>query len=250
MKSLSVAIIAKNEESNLQGCLDSLKSLSDDVVVVIDSSSTDKTELIARNNNCQVFIRQFDNFASQKNFAVSKCQNEWIFAIDADERVSPQLALEISEAIGDLTNDAYRIPRNNYFFGRLVRHTNWSSKDDTHVWLFKKSVSSWIGEVHEEVEVKGKIANLKNPKIHNAYVSVEQFVQKMNQYTSHESHGRDFRYLHLLFDPAVEFIRRYIVHLGFLDGFTGLTLSYLMAIYKLVVLVKVWQIKNGSTPII
>lgn len=246
MNLLSIAIIAKNEENNLQACLDSLKPLSDDIVVVIDRTSNDKTEQIARKSDCEVYVREFDNFASQKNYAISKCKNDWVFAIDADEVVSLELVKEIKVAIGQPVYSAFRIPRHNYFFGRLVRHTNWSSKDDTHIWLFRKSVSRWEGEVHEEVVVDGKISNLKSPKIHNAYRNVEQFLQKTNQYTTHESRGQSFNYLSLFLDPGIEFLRRYIVHLGFLDGFTGLFLSYLMAIYKVVVLVKVWEIKNAA----
>lgn len=241
MSAVSIAIIAKNEERNLARCLDSVSELSDDIIVVLDTQTTDESAAVAKKFNCRIYYRDFDNFSAQKNYALSLCKNDWVLALDADELASQGLVSQIKHVLSDSRFNGYKIPRKNYFFGKLVAHTNWSSSDDSHVWLFKKAHATWIAEVHEEINLSGSIGVLTQPKIHFAYQSVEQFLNKMNQYTSYESRRMQFNVLKLFVEPGAEFFRRYIVHLGFLDGWMGLFLSYLMGMYKLVVLVKAWQ---------
>lgn len=241
MENLSVAIIIKDEKKTLAKCLQSVCDISDDVVVVIDSKTTDNSAEIAKKYKCNVVQRNFDNFANQKNYALDLCTRDWVLSVDADEEITSQLATEIKLAITNLQYAGYKIPRLNYFFGKPVLHTNWSPREDTHVWLFKKSVSKWVGRVHEEVDVNGNIGLLANPKIHFAYSSVDQFITKMNQYTSYEAEKTNFSYAKLVYLPLGESTKRYLVHLGFLDGWIGLYLSYLMAIYRLIVVIKTWQ---------
>jgi len=214
---ISVAIIATNRICISPQCLDSAKKLSDDVVIVTNAD------------------HKFINYSDQKNYAASRCKYDWILSLDADEYISSALANEIKNL--DFSSDAYYIPRLNYIFGKPIYHTNWGPSDDTHIWLFNKLKCRWVGDVHEEIKTDGKVGNLKGVKIHHNYTSVAQFMNKLNDYTSREKAGRN---------PIYEFVRRYIWHKGFLDGWHGLFLSYLMMIYHLSTWVKLWQKKNIS----
>lgn len=235
---LSVTVIAKDAAGVLPRCLGSVKDIADDIVVVVDPQTIDATAEVAKKLGARVFYHRFDNFAAQKNFAVAKARGKWILSLDADEQVSPQLAQEIRQILPTTDRAAFYIPRLNYIFGRAMRHTNWEPEADTHIWLWRKDSGRWVGAVHEEVMVKGEVQKLKGYKIHDNYTSVEQFIAKMNDYTSREI---------ILVNPVVDFLRRYIWHRGFLDGWHGLFLSYLMAIYHLAVWVKQWERKNLSS---
>lgn len=216
---ISVSIIATSRDLILPQCLSSAKKLSDDVVIVTNSD------------------HKFVNYSNQKNFAASKCKYDWILSLDADEEISPGLIHEL-QTINYEPYTAFKIPRLNIIFGKPMYHTNWEPSADSHIWLYKKSAGcKWIEDVHEEVITSGPIGQLKNYKIHHNYKTVEEFMTKMNNYTSLEKNSAP---------PLYDFLRRYIWHKGFLDGWHGLFLSYLMAIYHLSVWVKLWQKQNLS----
>lgn len=206
---ISVSIITRDKTKILPKCLETAKQISDDVVIVTKED------------------HKFVNFSDQKNYAATKCKNDWILSLDDDEWLSSELIEEINKLSGEYS--AYKISRLNYIFGKAIYHTNWGPADDTHVWLYNRQKCHWVGEVHEEVLVKGKVQKLKGHKIHNNYQTVEQFMTKLNDYTSREQK---------LVNSICEFLRRYIWHKGFLDGWHGLFLSYLMMIYHLTVWVK------------
>ena len=230
---ISIAIIVKNGSQTLAKCLESIKDLSNDIVIVIDKNTTDNTVEIAKNFNSRIYSRDFDNFASQKNFAVSKTKYNWVFSLDADEYSSQNLNAEILNAVSNTKFVGFRIPRLNIIFSKAIHHTNWGPSDDTHVWLFNKKYCRWDGSVHEEVICNGKIGKLSNYKLHENYRTVEEFIDRMNLYTSREA--KDGR---MYSNPFFDFFRRYFWHLGFLDGWHGLFLSYLMIIYHLTIWVK------------
>lgn len=234
---LSAVVIAKNAAATLAACLKSARAIAGELVVIVDKSSTDTTVLVARSLGARVFTRQFTDFADQKNFAASKARGEWILALDADERVSDKLADEIQQVLPKTGAVAFKIPRLNYIFGKPIYHTNWEPTADTHVWLWKKDRGRWVGAIHEEVVIEGKIGQLTGFKLHDSYKTVEEFITKMNGYTSRETKG---------VNPFLDFLRRYIWHAGWLDGWHGLFLSYLQAISHLVVGVKIWEKKKLS----
>jgi glycosyltransferase involved in cell wall biosynthesis len=231
---VSVAIIAKNEEREILDCLNSIKMISDDVVVVLDSKSTDKTEQIIKRWGAKIFKHEFENYSQQKNLAAAYCHRDWVLSLDADERVSKKLATEIISLKDNPVVSGYMIPRDNFIFGKRIKYSNWGRNDDTHIWLYRKSKGKWKNEVHEEIEVIGPINKLSGGKLHNNYTSVTQFMEKLNDYTSRETKPQN---------PLYDFGRRYFWHLGFLDGWHGLFLSYLMLIYH----ISVWVKKNSSS---
>lgn len=241
---LTVTIITLNEEKHLPKALQSIESLAGEIILV-DSGSTDKTLSIAKKKGCKIYTRKFDNYANQKNFAASKAKGDWILSLDADEEIAPELATEIRQIPDQARDDggvvAYSIPRRNIILGKEIKHTRWQPELDRHVWLWRKGKAKWVGEVHEELKVDGKIGKLKHSKIHYQYETVSEFLEMMNRYSTRESKNKEFKLYNLLLQPIYNFIVRYFYRLGFLDGWRGFVLSFLMAIYHLEVQVKIWQ---------
>ena len=250
MNRLSVVTITLNEEKHLARALRSVAKVAHEIVVV-DSGSTDKTLEIAKVYEAKIFYRKFDNYASQKNFAAGKASGDWILALDGDEIVEEKLLDEIKTAVESDQFAAYSIPRKNIIFGKFVKHTRWQPELDRHVWLFRKDSGSWSGHVHEEVKVRGKIGKLKNAKVHYQYETVSEFFEMMNKYSSLEAvekFGQGFRFSisSLIIVPLYNFFVRYLYRLGILDGWRGFALSFLMAIYHIEVVVKVWELQKKN----
>lgn len=243
---LTVTIITLNEERNLQRCLDSLKGLNAEIVLV-DSGSTDKTLEIARNYGAKTYFRKFDNFANQKNFALSKTEGKWILSVDADEEITIDLAKEIKEKIKDSQYAGYLIQRRNFIFGKEIKHSRWSP--DRHIWLWKRTYGKWVGEVHEEVEVFGKVGLLKNSKIHHSHENISSFMEANNLYSTLEARSLfrnniRFSFGKMLGESLFEFFLRFFYKKGFLDESYGFILAYLMGIYKLTVWIKIWELEQ------
>ena len=250
---LSATIITLNEEKDLPRCLDSISEIADEIIVV-DSGSTDKTIEIAKSYKAKVFFRKFDNYANQKNFASEKSSGEWILSLDADEEIERELEDEIkNEVINNKSlYDAYSIPRKNIILGKFIKHTRWQPELDRHIWLWKKDKGRWVGDVHEEVEVRGTVGKFKHAKVHYQYESVQGFMKMMNGYSELDSiqrikQGIKFSYFKLFIEPKYNFLVRYFYRLGFLDGWRGFALSYLMAIYHLEVWIKIWLKEKVNT---
>lgn len=240
---ISITIITLNEEKNIKRAIESVKNIADEIIVV-DSESTDKTTQIAQKEGAKVFIRKFDNFANQKNWALSKASNNWILALDADEEVPEKLADEIKQGISSDEIAGYLIPRKNFILGKEIKYSRWSP--DKHIWLWKKDQGRWIGDVHEEVKVLGKVGQFKNSKIHHSHKTISEFLDSNNFYStllaeSMHKRGVRFSLLKMFWDSIWEFKIRFFYKLGFLDGWRGFVLAYLMAIYHLIVWVKLWQ---------
>lgn len=206
---ISITIIATSRSVISPECLASAHKLSEDVVIVTNAD------------------HKFVNYSDQKNYAVSLCKHDWVLSLDADEIISPELIHELITM--DYELDAYKISRLNYIFGRPIWHSNWEPKSDTHIWLFNKHKAKWVGNVHEEIHVNGLVGKLTGFKIHRNYTSVEEFISKMNRYTTLEDKA---------INPFIDFFRRFIWHRGFLDGWHGLFLGYLMMIYHTTTWVK------------
>ena len=246
MSRLSVTVITYNEEDNLSRCMESLKGLADEVIVV-DSGSDDETVSIARKYGGKVFFRKFDDFSSQKNWAVSKASSEWILSLDADEQLSEELADEIKEAIKNKNYLGYLIPRRNFILGAEIKHSRWSP--DKHIWLWRKDFGKWVGNVHEEVMVRGMVGQLKNSKIHYSHKTLSDFLKSNNLYSTLLAHQMsrnktDFSFVKMFWEAIFEFNIRFFYKMGFLDGWRGFVLAYLMAIYKLTVWIKIWELES------
>lgn len=244
MKGISVIIITLNEEENLGACLASVAWA--DEIVVVDAESTDATVEIAREATQQVFVRPWEGFSAAKNFALQQCHHDWVLWIDADERVPPELAQEIQEAISNTEYVGFEIPRLANFLGKWIRHSGWYPG---HVLrLFKREAGSFNGAlVHEGVELTGSVGRLQNDLLHYTDRSLEHYFKKFNNYTTLAAEqlaakNVRARMRDLLCRPPFMFIRMYFLKLGFLDGLLGFMLALLSACYVFAKYAKLWEI--------
>lgn len=245
MNNLTATVITLNEEHNLPQCLESLKNLAGEVIVV-DCGSQDKTVEIAKRFGAKVFHRKFDNFANQKNWAADKATKDWILSVDADEIITKKLADEIKKAIHTDKFLGYLIPRRNFILGAEIKYSRWSP--DEHIWLWKKGQGKWLGDVHEEVVVDGKVGRLQEAKIHYQDKTIAEFMATNDRYSSLKAkqmlqQGMKFSIFKMIRDSLFEFSVRFIYKKGFLDGLKGLVLAYLMAVYKLNVWLKLRRLE-------
>ena len=244
---ISATVISLNEENKIGDAIKSLRGLADEIIMV-DSGSSDKTVEVAEKLGARVYFRKFDNFANQKNWAVSQANNDWILSLDADEQIPEELAKEIKEAVENNRYAGYLIPRKNFILGKEIKYSRWSP--DTHIWLWKKGFGKWVGDVHEEVVVSGKIGLLKNSKIHNSHKTISSFMKANNLYSDLEAKSlfKDhvkFSFWRMLLESFFEFFIRFFYKKGFLDGREGFVLAYAMGFYKLTVWIKLWELEKS-----
>lgn len=221
---LSVTIITHNEEDNIRDCLESVKWA--DEIIVVDSGSTDRTVQISREYTDRVFFNPWIGMKEQKQFAVEKASNIWIFSIDADERVTDEIRRFILEELQNPAYDGYSFPRRNYFLGEWLKHGGWFP--DHVLRLFRKDRGLFGGiNPHDKVIIKtNKISTLKTPIVHYTYKSVSQYLTKQNMYASISaaelfSSGKRVTPCVIPLKTLWKFIETYFIKKGFLDGFRG-----------------------------
>jgi glycosyltransferase involved in cell wall biosynthesis len=223
---LSAAIITYNEEENVPACLDSLKDLVDEIVV-LDSFSTDGTESICRRySKVRFFQHVFDGHVQQKNRAIEKCSHEWILSVDADERVTPELRASILKFLESGTDAVgAKFPRLNHHMQRDIRHGGWYP--NARYRLFRKGLAYWGGEnPHDRIILKGKGVKLKGDLLHFSAKDLSHQVHTINTFSSiaaleRYNKRKKFSLLRMLTKPISKFFEMYIWKLGFLDGYQG-----------------------------
>lgn len=227
MPRLSVIVIAKNEAANIGACLDSVAFA--DERIVIDDNSSDDTRAIAEAKGARVILRAMDGFGAQKNFALAQASGEWVFSIDADERVTPALAAEIVQAIGQGAADGYQVPRLSSFCGRQMRHSGWYP--DYVLRLFKRDKARFSDDaVHERVVCDGKVARLTHDLLHAPVLRLEDALSRMDRYSTANAAMTVARGQRVSFSSGIthglwSFLRTYILRGGFLDGREGFLLA-------------------------
>ena len=223
---LSIVIITKNEEKFI---FDALKSaVFADEVVILDSGSEDQTCNIAKKIGARVEQQAWLGFGAQKNKAVELADNDWVFVLDADERITPELRDEIISTLKNPQFDGYRIARLNNFFGKYIKTCG--LYPDYSIRLFNKNKGKFNDvAVHESVQINGRVLSLKNHMIHLAYENIDEFKVKQKRYAS-LSHKKRNR-LKALISPVWTFFKLYFIKLGFLDGWRGFTIAKLYAQY-------------------
>jgi glycosyltransferase involved in cell wall biosynthesis len=243
MLPVSVVIVTKDEEHNIE---DALKSVSDaEEIIVIDSFSTDRTVEICRKYTDKVYQQEWQGFARQKQAAVDHAKGEWVMILDSDERVTPELKAEIMESIADTKLNGFYVPRENYFIGKWIRHSGWWP--DHTLRLFRKDRGRLEArEVHEKVIIEGQAGYLKNPLKHYTYRSVSDFLERSKRYSDlaareiRKKSGRAGPFS-LTVRPLATFIKMYILRLGVLDGTRGIMLALLYSHYTFLKYVKTWK---------
>lgn len=226
---LSVIIITRNEAANIRACLDSVTWA--DEIIVVDSGSTDDTVAIAREFTSQVHKHDWPGFGAQKNRALDYATKEWVFSIDADERVTPELRAAI-EAVLRKKDDvcaAYRISRLSSYCGRLMRHSGWHP--DPVVRLFRRNAARFSDDlVHERLLVEGVVGQIDGELLHYAFDNLEEVLNKVNHYSSAgavmlQQRGRTASLGGAVLRGLWSFLRTYILRGGFLDGREGFMLA-------------------------
>jgi len=182
---ISAVILAKNEEKNLPDCLESIRQLANEIVV-IDDNSTDKTIEIAKEFEAKVFTHSLSNdFAQQHNFGLGKAKGDWVLFIDADERVTPDLKKEIILTVKKQNKVGFYLKRQEFFNGKPLKHG-----ETTHylLRLGRKGKGKWQREVHETWEIKGEIGKLKNPLLHYSHPTLSEFIEHINRFSTLHAH--------------------------------------------------------------
>jgi len=235
MTKLSVVIIAHNEEGIIQHCLDSVKQIADEIIVV-DSNSDDRTVEICRTNGCKVFHRAFDGYGTQKQFAVDQAINDWILSVDADEVLTKELQKEIIKIKTDPTGNAgFKIPFALYYMGKILKHGGIGH--EYHLRLFNRNKGKFTQvPVHEGIKVNGNIGSLKGKIIHYSYRNLSHQLDKINRYSSQAAQGytdkgKSFSKYWVVLKFPISFFTIYIIKKGFLDGYAGFLWSFLGAMY-------------------
>ncbi len=231
---VSVLILARNEAQNLPNCLDSVR-WADEVVVIVDRESRDDTEAVARRGATVVAVRAFEDFASQRNAALALATGDWVFALDADERVTPELASEIRRTTTDpsLGHVGYRVPIRSVILGRPFSFSG--TQHDRPLRLFRREKGRWVGAVHETVELRGGAGDLHHELTHHTLQDMKTFLRKIDEYTTLEAdaferEGRRLRRADLSVRPAWTFLKLYLGKAGFRDGLEGFVFCALSGI--------------------
>ncbi|MBN1543286.1 glycosyltransferase family 2 protein [candidate division KSB1 bacterium] len=241
---LSVIVITYNEERHISECLESV-SWADESIVV-DSKSQDRTVEIAKKYTNKVIVTDFLGYAANKALALSQASGDWILWLDADERVTPELANEIRLRIAkESAVQGYEIARKAFFLGRWIRHCGWYPGYVLR--LFRRGSGRFNErQVHEGVELDGERARLQEPLLHYTDDSLEHYLWKFNRYTSLAAEdlalkNRRAGAIDILFRPPVMFVKMYLIKGGFLDGVQGLMLCLLSAAYVAAKYAKLWE---------
>jgi len=230
MSSVSVILITKNEAANIRECLQSV-SWADEIIVV-DSGSTDDTVSICHEMGATVFLHaDWPGFGPQKNRALDHANKDWVFSIDADERVTPELRTEIEHAMRESKADGYFFPRLSQFCGKYVNHSGWYP--DYVLRLFKRDKGRFSGSlVHEHLLLTGKSARLKTPLLHFSYLTPEDVKRKVKHYSDAAAQqmfasGRQSNRLEAVLRGSWAFVRTYVLRLGILDGSVGWNIAWM-----------------------
>jgi len=251
---LSVTVITKNEATNIAGALASVAWA--DEIVVVDSESTDATVAIARQHTDRVIVRAWPGYPSQKNYAASLASHDWILSLDADERVTPELAQEIRSVMahdaGERHPAAFRIPRVTWYLGRWIRTTDWYPDYQTR--LYDRRAAEWTGRyVHEAVTVRGSTGQLRGEFQHYAYRDISDHLETIDRYTAFAARqmreaGRRAGFFDVVVHPPLAFLRNYIAKGGIRDGIPGFIISTLNSYYVFLKFAKLRELQLAGSP--
>ena len=248
MPKLSVTIITLDEADHVGAAIDSAAWA--DEIVLVDAGSHDGTADIARAKGAQVVTREWPGYVEQKNYAAGMASHDWVFSLDADERIPPSLAAEIQAL---LTEEppmrGYRVPRVTFHLGRWICTTDFYPDFQTR--LYDRRAARWTGRhVHESVAVDGPVGRLRHELEHYSYDDLRDHLARVNHFTTlaarqmHEA-GRRAGLLDLIVHPPAAFLRNYLLRRGFLDGTAGLTVSFVNAFSVFLKFAKLWELQDN-----
>jgi glycosyltransferase involved in cell wall biosynthesis len=249
MSAISVCVIACNEESVLLRCLDAV-DWADEIVVVVDAKSHDRTETIARERARRVEVRPYEGDIQQKSYCCELASHDWVFVVDPDEVVTPELARDIQRAVAR-TSDAdagFEMNRITYHLDRWIHHGDFYP--DWKLRLFRRSRARWTGRnPHGRVEVDGCVQRLAGEIEHYSYIDLRDQVRRIQSFSDIAARemfqsGRRARIADVVFRPAARFLRAYLLKGGFLDGMPGLIIAVATGFYVFLKYAKLWELER------
>ena len=247
---LSVVVLTKNEENRLPDCMESVRFV--DEILVIDDESTDRTEAIALQRGARVLHRKMEIEGRHRNWAAQQAKHDWILSVDADERVTPELAAEIQTLFraGAPAFQVYSVPRRNFIGKRWLRHGGWYPSPQ--VKLYNRTLFKWEeATVHCRAITDQPSGNLRGDLLHYSYRDIGDFIGKLNRQTTLEtqkwlSDGRKMSRGKGLWRSLDRFYRAYVGKKGYKDGWLGFTAAVLGGLYQFVSYAKYWEAKNAA----
>lgn len=248
MPSLSIVIVARNEALNIADCVRSARFA--DEVIVLDSGSTDGTAELARAEGATVIVTDWPGYGPQNNRGIDMVRGDWFFSLDADERITPELAAEIRQAIDHAEVDGFRVPRISMYCGRWMRHGGW--RPDYTRRLARRGKARFTEHfLHANLQVQGAVGTLSQPIVHYSFRNMEAVLEKVNRYSTASARdmadaGRRGSLSRAILHGLWAFVRTYVLRLGFLDGRWGFMLAVSNAEGTYYRYVKLWLSQRGD----
>ncbi|MBI4040451.1 MAG: glycosyltransferase family 2 protein [Deltaproteobacteria bacterium] len=247
---VSVVILTKNEEKNIGDCLKSVAWAKE--IILLDDESTDRTREIAAQFEARIIPRKMENEGRHRNFGYDQAHENWILSLDADERVTPELAEEIKTTLlAPTAYTAFSIPRRNFIGSTWIQHGGWYPSGQLR--LFQKGKFKYReDEVHCFPLLEGTSGLLKNDMIHYSYKSFEDFLHKLNKQTTLEAKKwvrtqRNISFLHAHWRAVDRFFRSFVLKKGYKDGlYLGFAVAVFAALYQVISYAKYWEMKRTS----
>lgn len=245
---LSIIIVTKNEAHNIVACLKSAAWA--DEVIVLDSGSSDDTVKLAAAAGARVIETDWPGYGPQQNRGIDAATCDWIYSLDADERITPALAIEIRDAIRKNKFNVFDVPRRSLFVTRFMQHSGWWP-DRTRRLFRKESARFTDHQIHANLATQDPVGHLKEAMIHYSFFNYHAVVEKMNRYSSGSAHDLNARGKRGSLTAAIvhglwTFIRTYFIKAGFLDGRLGLILAIANAQGSYYKYLKLWELQNSQ----
>lgn len=246
---VTAVVLTKNEEKNMVDCLESLSFC--DEILVVDDNSEDRTEEVARRLGARVLKHALaGDFSRQRNFGLQNAKNEWILFLDADERVGKDIIAEIVTATASGNYDGYFIKRKDIMWGRSLKYGE--AGNIKLLRLGKKTSGRWMGKVHEEWIIRGKVGKLSGSIEHYPHPIIAEFLSEINHYSTLRAqelylNETDVKWYTVLFYPKAKFFQNFILRLGFLDGLPGFIYAAMMSFHSFLVRGKLWLLNQKKS---
>jgi len=230
---IGIYIITFNEEKRFEKALESVKWAEE--IIIVDSKSKDNTLEIAKKYTDKIYIKEFYGYGEQKNYALSLVSKPWALNIDADEVISEELIKEIKE-LEDVVVNGFYIPRRNYYLGKPIRFCGWYP--DYKLRLHKREKGKWSNSlVHESLMIEGEVGYLYNEILHFTYNDIYSHVERLNNYAKLSSEmlkrgKRKIYVIQLILIPFLVFFKKFIIQLGFAEGYRGVLISLMESYYS------------------
>lgn len=249
---LTVLIPCKNERLNIRPCIESVRGIADEILIA-DSGSTDGTlDIVRQMGGCRIIEREYVTPSDFKNWAIPQARHPWVLVVDADERVTDELADEIRRVLAgpDPNIDGYWIGRKNYYLGYHIAHCGWDTDDVLR--LFRRDHTRYAPRwVHEGIDLeKRRAGQLQNPFLHYTTWNTAQYLAKLDRYAmlgalNFIDEAREPGILGMCLSAPLRFMQLYFLRLGFLDGVPGFQICMFTAFYSFLKKAKLWEMRHA-----